>query len=503
MKTKFILIYTLFFCSFYCFSQQWQWTKSNFSKSTYCNTRVSLSNGDIIGTFDNTITKYDPNGNLLWNVNITNIFINDLCSNNLGDFYITGTFTGTAVFGNQTITSTGLKDVLIGKFDSNGNCQWVHSFGSISNDIGNAVSIDVSGNVVLTGEFRDSITVGTQNLVSNNPNQSFFIVKYGTSGQVLWANQSMGWGYGLKVKCDSLNNTYALGTFGQTTSFNNHSVAGASYGNTLILIKYDNQGNVAWAKTLASSAVQSMNVLDASLCSDIYIGLNGGYGASGICKYDNNGNLIWTKNIGYSSYGMSLRAISIDTNGDIFTCGSFGFNGLFCGNNLPGGLFLNKWDSNGNCQWTANAVASSGISGEDIELGAGGLIYLSGYFADTAKIGSDHFTTQQPYNFFVSKLSETLITDLKKNDKKIIENLNVFPNPSQGIFEIELNSYSFKSGLNIKVLNSLGSIVHFENVLELTENPTKTLKLNHLNPGVYFVYVQNGEYIETKKIIIQ
>src|SRR5581483_7938076 len=70
-----------------------------------------------------------------------------------GNSYVTGYFNGSATFGATTLTSAGLQDVFIAKYDNTGKLLWVVDAGGTLSDIGNAITIDNSGNVLVTGEF--------------------------------------------------------------------------------------------------------------------------------------------------------------------------------------------------------------------------------------------------------------------------------------------------------------------------------------------------------------
>ena len=74
--------------------------------------------------------------------------------------------------------------------------------------------------------------------------------------------------------------------------------------------------------------------------------------------------------------------------------------------------------------------------------------------------------------------------------------INVYPNPTEGIFNVE-----FKNAQNIKVINSLGVVVYDEKVEQLTEG-IKHIDLSHFSNGVYFINVSNGINSSNHKVLL-
>jgi hypothetical protein len=74
--------------------------------------------------------------------------------------------------------------------------------------------------------------------------------------------------------------------------------------------------------------------------------------------------------------------------------------------------------------------------------------------------------------------------------------ISVFPNPSRNEFTIQLNE-NFKNSNYISLYNTEG--VFIKNISKWTFNKFKIN--NDISPGIYFIKVQNGLNIITKKII--
>lgn len=80
--------------------------------------------------------------------------------------------------------------------------------------------------------------------------------------------------------------------------------------------------------------------------------------------------------------------------------------------------------------------------------------------------------------------------------------LTIFPNPSNGIFNLNINTTTVKE-LEIKVLNSIGQVVFAKNNFNNIVNINEQIDLSNNASGIYFVTVTTEKSITTQKLIIQ
>ena len=120
-----------------------------------------------------------------------------------------------------------------------------------------AVSVDSNGNTFVTGYFQSpTITLGNITLtnVNNSPDQTwdFFIAKYDTAGNVIWAKSAGGSSFdqGRSLSADAAGNVFVTGWFGGTIVFGTTTLSSVG-GNSTFLVKYDALGNVLWAKDVS------------------------------------------------------------------------------------------------------------------------------------------------------------------------------------------------------------------------------------------------------------
>lgn len=221
-----------------------------------------------VGVEDVFICKLDSTGSFAWAKGIGGTGADvglGISLYSTGNVYLTGWFQGTVDFdpgiGTTSLTSSGGSyDIYVSKLDSNGNFVWARAMGGISEDIGQAVTVDPLGNVYTTGWFIGTADfdpgTGVFSLTSSGGFASdIFISKLNSNGNFVWAKAAGGAaadvGYGIST--DSSGNVYTTGGFNDTADFN--PGAGTfnltSAGNEDIFIsKLTGNGSFVWAKAM-------------------------------------------------------------------------------------------------------------------------------------------------------------------------------------------------------------------------------------------------------------
>jgi hypothetical protein len=140
----------------------------------YASSPVTIYNSDTttFGTLSNSgsndvfIVKYNTSGTTQWatrlggsssdsGYSITtdsngNVYVTGPCGPNLVTIYNSDTTT----FG--TLTSAGLPDAFVVKYNTSGTAQWSKRIGGTSVDVGKSIITDSTGNVYFTGQFASS-----------------------------------------------------------------------------------------------------------------------------------------------------------------------------------------------------------------------------------------------------------------------------------------------------------------------------------------------------------
>jgi hypothetical protein len=98
----------------------------------------------------------------------------------------------TATFDGVTVTTNGIRDAFVVKYNSEGVAQWGKSIGGLkTGEQANSVAIDNQGNVYVTGIYTDTASFDGVTL-NGNGGAEIFIVKYSASGSLIWAKTAGG-----------------------------------------------------------------------------------------------------------------------------------------------------------------------------------------------------------------------------------------------------------------------------------------------------------------------
>jgi hypothetical protein len=286
-----------------------------------------------------------------------------------GNSYITGYFQGTATFGSTNLTSNGGYDIFVAKLDSSGNWLWAKNAGGTGSDECYGIAVDDSGNSYVTGCFQGSAIFGSTTLTSNG-SYDIFIAKLDSSGNWLWAKNAGGPNYdsGCGIAFDTSGNSYVTGTFYSSADFGSTTLT--SYGDY-----------------------------------DIFI-----------AKLDSSGNWFWAKNAGGTNVDIGY-GIAVDTSGNSYVIGYFESGIVIFGPTtylISSGysdLFIAKLDSSGYCLWAQKAGGTSDDYGYGIVVDASGNSYVTGdFYSATATFGSTTLTnTSSGYycDIFIAKLNSS------------------------------------------------------------------------------------------------
>lgn len=154
----------------------------------------------------------------------------------------------------------GSRDVFITKTDSNGNYVWVVTDGGPSSDFGEGIATDEFDNLYVVGTTTDSAYYGNIGMLSD-ADGDVLIAKYDQNGNVLWAKNFTGdnWDFAKEVECDQNGNIYVAGYQGGNFDYGTGILSDNGY----FVMKLDYLGNVIWCKGPTNSTIWSYSVANA------------------------------------------------------------------------------------------------------------------------------------------------------------------------------------------------------------------------------------------------
>jgi len=137
------------------------------------------------GTSDNVfVAKYATNGDLLWVKTAGGAgswaYAHGVTTDGFGNCYVTGGFTGTAVFDSTNLVSTGADDIFSAKYFPDGWLAWVaKAGGATGEDWGNRVAATRNGSCYVVGAFNGTASFGTNTLVAAGGSEDVFVFRQG------------------------------------------------------------------------------------------------------------------------------------------------------------------------------------------------------------------------------------------------------------------------------------------------------------------------------------
>lgn len=360
-----------------------------------------------VGTSDVFLTKTSATGIFQWSVKGGGVGSDrglSVKADASGNSYITGYFFGTATFGTTPVTSAGNQDIFIAKYNTSGVLQWVTRAGGSGSDIGSGITVDPSGNVIITGEFSGTANFGTASLTSQS-GVDVFTAKLDGSGNFLWAERGAGTftDRGFDVDCDASGNIFVTGQFSDTITFDVPHYTNMQ--NAIFTVKYNPSG-VEQAFAMAGAGTSNISsgiVVDGNnnvLITGDFTGTLTFFGTPNttltnlypkrifVAKYNNSLSLQWTQADGSSS-DISSQNIAVDANNNPFIVGNFKCRlneyadqygqGIF---NTVGfwDIFVTKYNSSGVWQWSRQVGGKQENYGTGIDVNSAGQAIICGSF---------------------------------------------------------------------------------------------------------------------------
>jgi hypothetical protein len=487
------------------------------------------------------VVKQDAAGNVLWLKSYAysppTLFGigsgKSIFADGSGNVYITGYYITSIVIGSTTLTTTdsssGAGDIFIAKLDASGNVLWAKSAGGAQTDAVNAITADASGNVYITGIYRSryirfgSITLFNPLATSSNfwTNTDLYVAKYDASGNPQWAkntsNSGGGFNEGKSISTDAAGNVLVAGTYYLPSITFGTNTLTATAAINLFVTKYDNSGNVIWAKTAQAAGSGSINhtatgittdgsnnvyITGANGASTLTIGsvvLNNSNGAY-VAKLDPSGNCQWAKSILGNTLGTGIAFAG----GNVYATGYF--DGMNCiagtdtvknkntgGNNED--IFVAKYNSSGTLAWATGAGGIYRDIPNGISVDATGNANITGFTMNTSlSFGTLSLTCTGGYqDIFIAKMGTMSGINELGNAK---DQLHVYPNPGTGVFSLKAESEIS----TLEIVNILGEVVYSSTSFSSASG----IDISNKPKGIYFIRAEDkNKVLYSGKIVLE
>lgn len=328
---------------------------------------------------DYTTIKYNSSGDLIWVSSYNGIGNSTDAANAIavdlsGNVYVTGSSVGVSA----------ISDFATVKYNSSGVQQWAVRYGgTMTSEAAVSLAVDNSGNVYVTGYVF--------NIASNN---DYATVKYNSSGILQWAKSYNGIGnqadFVAKVVIDDLSNAYVTGS----------SRGSGSSDDNFATIKYSPAGDELWIKIYEGpgDGFDQATSIAVDTSYNVYVtgrslGVTSQYDYATI-KYNSSGDSVWVQRYnGADNSSDNPASIAIDRSGNVYVVGQS------LGSLSDYDFATVKYNSSGVYQWDRiyNGPGNSVENAKSIALDSSGNVYIT---------GSSAFPGQN-YNYATVKYSST------------------------------------------------------------------------------------------------
>ncbi len=344
-----------------------------------------------------------------------------------GNVYVVGSFENSASWGTRTIASNGGNDIFMTKYSPNGKVLWAVNQGGGDADAASSVAIDAAGDVIMTGSFRTSGSFGTGNNLTSSGIDDIFISKLDPSGNVIWSKKAGGTDQdvALAITTDNLNNIYIAGYFKGLLIFPGTSTSLTGAGGTdAFLAKYDSNGNLVWAKSAGGAGNDFAHGIALNGGNVAMVGqfdLTGNFSGTNlssagssdafIAEYaTSTGNLNWVSKIGGTGADIGFAITSANNSyvitGQFSNSVSIGSSNFISAGNSD--VFVCRYNSSGVPVWATKAGGVSQDAGRGIAMNSlGNKAFVTGSFAETANFGSTNLSSFGNLDVFVATVDFT------------------------------------------------------------------------------------------------
>jgi hypothetical protein len=361
-----------------------------------------------------------------------------------GNTYLLDTFCGSSyTIGGVTVagsTLAGYCTIVVVKIDANGGVSWVKTLlGDGSQNWGESIAVDGSGNVFITGFFSSTaLTSGTftlsQQSVSTNDT---FIMKFNSAGAIQWG-KILGGATTQHIKADysvdlavSGSNVFVVGLIigSNTVTFDGLSVSPSSLSDFYVAKLNVVTGTAEWLRSYPTSSSYLKNNAVADDQGNIYvaaafnastltfgslapiINANAGTDDVFVLKINSSGTPQWAIAQGGTG-NESVAALSVTSSGVAFA-GSFASTILTSGSTTltrlgSSSAFISRINA-------AGSVLGASFIGGSMDLGTvvgslvednSGNFYLSGTFSGSLSFGATTLQTAgADYDAYLVKFS--------------------------------------------------------------------------------------------------
>jgi hypothetical protein len=367
-----------------------------------------------------------------------NLVVTDPAS---GDILVAGDYTDTVDSGMGPVESVNGWNAFLARFTASGEPIWSRTFGGKWSDEITSLAIDdASGDIVISGQFDDTISFGGPPLTTTSQ-FTMFLARLDADGNHRWS-RSFGYPVSAQVAIDAAGDIVLAGNFMHTLDLGGAPLVATTPSDPwsipvpdVFIAKLTATGEHVWSKRFGSPSVEEIDrvavapdgaIIVAGAHADADLDFGGGplpfntSMAVFLAAFDAAGNHLWSKGFNGpdmftpddSGSPIDARALAVTSGGDIILAGDFegvtdfGAGPLSTPDPLDRNLFVARFDAAGGVLWTRQFADQSGaqyIEGATLD-GAESFTFTGRFHGSVDFGGGTLLSTNDGYDIFVVEL---------------------------------------------------------------------------------------------------
>lgn len=454
------------------------------------------------GAQDSWLTKLHSNGDTLW----TKCYGG---SDGERAASVVETYDGGLVFGGHSDSQDG--DVSMGtnghvdywlvKTDSIGNVLWSKTYGGSSMDIAHSICLASDSGIVMGG-FTQS---DSDDVSGFNGGSDYWVVKVDKNGNFLWQKTLGGIGNDrIRNIISTKDNGFLAIGFSNSS---NGDVSANNGGFDYWLVKLDSNGTIEWENNYGGSsedkaydayetASNGFIVVGYSSSDDGDVAVNKGSSDFWIIEIDSSGNLIRQKSLGGSGSDQAFSVVPSIDGHTVVVGETESIDGDVLNNHGNFDIWVVKLlnrDNEFGIEWQRSLGGTSDDQApySTIVSNDNGYVLAGRSKSDDGDLNSNNGW----FDFWTVKLKDPNVGIEKQFNYEI----GVYPNPTTGKINIDLQHFDSNNNLSLKVYDTFGKMVVSKSIVE----PVSRIDLSQNSSGIYYILISddNGN-MHSEKVVV-